>query len=596
MFSQIKYKHFLFLLLVYITFTLLFGEGILMPLGSFSIPFPGRYQYFFWWQNWDVLLSLVAIPVLAKSNRAEKFFVRLEGLHLQLKEKTVMFAILLGFSLVVHFFVLLQMHLTDDESAYRFSAQLLAHGQMTAQSFPHREFFERVFMINDGRFFSQYYYGWPFLLAIGEFIRLPFLINSILFACTACLLYTLLESFTSNIWALTGTCFFSLSPLMLIGSASYLSQTSTTFLFVLFLTNYRIFSIENKRNSIGPLVLMALSGGAMLITRPYTAALLCAPFVVSIFILFAQKKTCLWSIIAFVLVGAAMCVFFFLINKILHGSILGSGYTHYLTSAESNKFVYSFWNPTPNQLSRDSIPPTFSLPPIANLLQVFVSSFTRLNYDGAMLPSPLLLVVAALFGFRIGKAYGVSFLLSIIGYSIWLDLGVDSFGPVHLSETVPLAILFFVSLLYHTTPQINKLLASLNVQTTQGSIAVGMSILLCAAVCYLPIRLLNVHIMAQNIRFPYEQAEARGINNAVIFSAPPIAAQNAIAPLRHFRFWRDNPSIDLSDEIIWVNDFGDVQNKKLRELFPDRTFYRMVWQNNEKSLLFNRIKDVSPRK
>src|SRR5262249_33680345 len=51
--------------------------------------------------------------------------------------------------------------LTDDESAYQFMAELLSHGRLWTDSPPLKLFFDRIFMINDGHFYSQYFVGWP---------------------------------------------------------------------------------------------------------------------------------------------------------------------------------------------------------------------------------------------------------------------------------------------------------------------------------------------------------------------------------------------------------------------------------------------------
>jgi hypothetical protein len=74
--------------------------------------------------------------------------------------------------------------LTDDEASYRFGAELLAGGHLWLPS-PHMPvFFDNGFIVNDGKMYSQYFLGWPALLAIGVLLGIPGLINPILSGCT----------------------------------------------------------------------------------------------------------------------------------------------------------------------------------------------------------------------------------------------------------------------------------------------------------------------------------------------------------------------------------------------------------------------------
>lgn len=77
-----------------------------------------------------------------------------------------------GLSAFVSWRVLRGMDLTIDESAYRFMADLLSHGRLYGHSPPDKLFYDRRFMINDGKVFSPYFLGWPALLAGSTWARL----------------------------------------------------------------------------------------------------------------------------------------------------------------------------------------------------------------------------------------------------------------------------------------------------------------------------------------------------------------------------------------------------------------------------------------
>ena len=565
-----------------------FFEGIAIPTGSIDVPVPGQYIYFFRFQNWAVILIAALIPLLLKSDTIGHFFVRFdEGGGLGKRGKAGLFLALFSLSLAVHFFILLQMYLTDDESAYRFTSQLLATGRLKAASFPMKEFFDRIFMINDGRFYAQYYYGWPFLLAIGEFIGIPYIVNSALFALSALLLYEVIKSFTSAIWALAGTLFFAFSPLMLVGSATYLSHTATTFFFLVFLYFYGKFENNNDDTTHSPLMIMALAGGAILLIRPYTAVLLCMPFVVMTVIRCIRKRI-FSGCAGFFSVGLVVCALFFFINHLVYGSPLGSGYGNYETYAKANKFVFSYWNPTPVPLT-DFQPPFFSVARPYEILEIFLSTFTRMGFDGVMVPVTMLFVVAIFSGIRLGIPYFTAFIVMLLGHSIWPDPGIDTFGPVHLSETVPLGILFFITLCHRFDTPATRFLRQRGIPGKHGGMAVVSAVLICSTLCYLPPKLINISIMAKNISTPYRFVRKSGIHNAVVFSSVPFVQQVSIYPLHHFRYWRDNPSAALDDDIIWVNDFSLEKNRELRRVFPGREFYKMAWTERGTRLEFIRL-------
>ena len=584
MLHKIRIKHFFYLYLLFALFTLLFDIGFTTHLGNIRVPFAGRYKFYYWSQNWTIFLSAVLVLGLVNSRKIMDVFRRLDGTVPSLRVRVMLFSLLVLLSLAVHYLVLMQMYLTDDESAYRFCAQVLAGGRLTAESFPHKEFFDRIFMINDGRFFPKYYYGWPFLLAAGECTGLPFLINSLFYAGSTFILYSLVKSFTSGLWGFTGALFFLLSPLALVGSATFLSHSSTTFFFLLFMYCWRLVTAGQGKSDTALLPLMAFSGGAMLLIRPFTAVLAAAPFIVALVIRGFRTRFDYRGTIGFAGVGLLLCGLFLWLNFLLHGSVTGSGYSHYVNYSVSNDLVFSYWNPSPVPF-KGAVPPAENSLGFKMAVAQFLCSFTRLGFDGVMVPVTLLFVAAVATGFRTGVEYLVSYLLVVAGYS-WFDLGIDSFGPVHLSEAAPLGILFVVTFLYRGNTMINGFLQQGNLQTVFGGAAVAFALVACSSLCWLPIRLFNVHEMAAEISHPYVTARKNGIHNAVVFSSTPFIRRGR---LRHFRFWRDNPSVNLDDDIIWVNDFTGRKNRELRKLFPDRTFYRMRWEGKTGPLHFDKM-------
>lgn len=373
---------------------------------------------------------------------------------------------------------------------------------------------------------------------------------------------------------------------MLIGSTTYLSHSAATFFFLVFLNGYqRINSGITKHETI-LFILIAFSGGIIFLIRPFTGVLVCFPFVATIFIRSVKQSWSRIGLFGFIGMGVLIGSAFLFINYVLHGSVLGSGYAHYVNYAIKNDLRLSLWNPSPYPV-KNFIPAVSSFHGITPIISTFWASFTRLGFDGVMITVTLIYCIAVGTGFKVGVEYLILYLLFVGGYSVWVDLGIDSFGPVHISEAVPLGILFVVTFLYRSNDAINRFLIERKIKTDFGGAAFAFALAICFIMCYLPIRIHNIYLMANNISILYKVVKKKNIHNAVVFCSSPFVRMDTI---RHYRFWRDNPSIDLNDDIIWVNDFySDKKNNELQILFPNRTFYRMRWENKDGRLYFDKF-------
>ena len=116
---------------------------------------------------------------------------------------------------------------TDDEAVYGFSAQLLASGRLTAPSHPLKLFFDHAFIVNDGRMFSQYFLGWPAIMALGVPFGATGYVNALVSGATVPALYQLLKTTVGVAWARLGVLVFLTSPMIQIAAATEMSHTST---------------------------------------------------------------------------------------------------------------------------------------------------------------------------------------------------------------------------------------------------------------------------------------------------------------------------------------------------------------------------------
>lgn len=144
-------------LLAYATIGSTFLNGYWLDLGAFGLPMPQHTYYLFFWTLFG---SIASVFLLVGVTRALLLFPdRIRTLTAPSPGDRwwviggMLAAIIVPWS--IRAFVLRGAPLTDDEGTYRFIAQLLAQGRLWIPSYPHREFYDRIFMINDGRLIKE---------------------------------------------------------------------------------------------------------------------------------------------------------------------------------------------------------------------------------------------------------------------------------------------------------------------------------------------------------------------------------------------------------------------------------------------------------
>ncbi len=573
-----------FCLFLALYFTLALGCGVFLPrLGSINYPTVGSIAFWHWWQSWSWLLVFCLAPVIYSTVEFKQWLV--SEAYIKIRVKVGLFILLTSLPLLIHFYILQGMFITDDESAYTFAAELLSRGQLTVGAADFKYFFDRVFMVNDERFFPQYFYGWPAFLAVGVSFSAPYLINALFFSGSAYIIFYIMRPSYGSTWALLASFMFAVSPLALINSGTYLSHTSATFFSLVFLLSFNIVSRNPSAGNVRWCVLASVSAGLFFWIRPYTAFLFLCPCFVYMVLLSVRGRLSLRSILFVFLPGLLLLSAFLLVNLELNGSIFVSGYEHYAESAQKNDFRYSFWNfsPAPVNVDVSRFVPKFDF---FTFIQSLYGGLLRLCYDGAGMPSMMLMLLSVVYGFRFKPITATSLMLLVVGHAYWADMGVDSYGPMHLSEAAPLLIMLFIGFLSGLSGWSEGKLHYDKGAVNATFKALALSLVFVIFICFTSVKMSNVHTMAANIKYPYDQAKIQGVSGAIVFSSVPFVNQSAISPLRHFRFWRDNPKYDLSDDILWVNDFGDQDNRRFLERFPGRKGYMMAWSKDGLELTY----------
>lgn len=154
-------------------------------------------------------------------------------------------------------------HVADTHVQYM-QSKIFADGKLYALSHPLREFFDFQNAINDGKYYSGTFPGHPMLLAIGQLLGVPWLINPLMGALTVWAVYLLANELAGRAAGYVAACLMLISPMIVFMSSEYMNHASTIFFLTLFLYAY-IKSL--KTNDYRFYLLAGLSVGFALIIR-----------------------------------------------------------------------------------------------------------------------------------------------------------------------------------------------------------------------------------------------------------------------------------------------------------------------------------------
>ncbi len=169
----------------------------------------------------------------------------------------------------------------EDEFAYRWEAQVIAHGQVRIPSPPEPQSFLIPFVVDHhGWRFGKYPLGWPLLLALGLRLGYPALINALLAGWGIWLTFRLGERLWNAGVGLLAAGLTLTSPFFWLNSGSLLSHPAGLVLSAAFALTW-LDVVAPRRDGPPPWVAVLASGGslaALVLTRPWTAVGVALPF------------------------------------------------------------------------------------------------------------------------------------------------------------------------------------------------------------------------------------------------------------------------------------------------------------------------------
>ncbi|WP_426745317.1 hypothetical protein VZQ01_29690 [Myxococcus faecalis] len=543
-------------------------DGFILNLGTINFP-TSR------WLTLAAILAFLGLPLVA--------FVTLAGGRMVSGEqvetwrsawrgypdrRSVLLAGVLGalVPLAIQASVLGYTPVTDDEASYQFAAELLSSFRLYVASPPMKLFFDNGFLINDGKMYSQYFLGWPFLLAFGVKVGLPWLVNPLLSGATAVGLFLIARDWWGSAWGRVAVVLYLVSPLTMIGAATLMSHTAA-----IFALTWMLHAVQRLEARAG----LAASAWVSLLfclafwTRPAVAVGLGTPFLLMWALrVWRQGGSARWGHVGvFALISLPLAGLFLLANQEMTGSPWMTGYHAGVRYAQQN--AYRFVSFGPSQVKSDSF--LYFLTDTSATLAAgrMVLALFRLNLDSFGWPLGFILVFLARgVPARWLAAAVLSFCVAHLPVA---DPGVDTFGPVHYSELMlPLVLLSTVGLrtLWRWAEEFGFI-------RFVPFVLVGL--VMASATMYLPPRIHTLRRLTTDVRRPRLAVERRVPDNSVVFVRPGFAPPCTSAPANHFVFFRPNNGPDLDAPVLWVNHINVERDRQfMRTVFPQRSGFMLV--------------------
>lgn len=565
-----------FLALAVFTLTVFWSAGARffdwwgLELGSITITSAG-YTYFLLY--WGVLGSIAAVffslafAHLADASWARETYTQLRATpdrHLILAFSAIAFAV----PVLLYWRLLQGVDLTDDESVYRLSAALLASGRLYADSPPMKLFFDHVFIINDGKFYSQYFLGWPALLAPWVALRVPELANPVYSALTVPAVFLTLRELAGRKCAVVGALLFVSAPMIHFTAATQLSHTSC--LFILAWMTCLTFRSGSGASAWWLHACIALAFSVAFFIRPTVALGMGVPLLVvwAMSVRRLPSPQRLSAIFAFAVPALTLGAAFLAINALQNGGITYVAYQRAADYARENGFHFSAWSSLP-----DDWTPSFGFEAVDVALARTGVALSRVSF--ALLGWPFAFLFLPFAHWR--RQGGAVLWAMALGFALvhcnLRSPGIDTFGPVHYAE-IALPILLLTALgIARLTSALQSVEPSPFAARLPAALCLGL--IAASAFGYVPVRAHALYELSDVLRRP--AVASREIEKpAIVFTYRPFVPRRC-ASVRHFVFAHEVNDPDFENPILWVNHLSIEHDRRLMQMYPDRNGLIMMW-------------------
>ena len=237
---------------------------------------------------------------------------------------------------LVHDRIFERMAHIEDEMAYVWQAQVIAHNQLTLPSPEHPKSFLVPFVIDyNSQRFAKYPLGWPALLSLGERFSIRYLVNPLLAGLGIWLIYRLSKRLFGETVGILSAGLTLVSPFFLINSGSLLSHPfglvlSTAFALAWIEGFCRPEEPPPKNTSERWLYTITAGAtlGLLILSRPMTALAIAIPFGLhGILLMFRGNRRVRLHLILIGLLALVLASFHFIWQYAVTGNFLLNPYT-----------------------------------------------------------------------------------------------------------------------------------------------------------------------------------------------------------------------------------------------------------------------------
>ncbi len=477
-------------------------------------------------------------------------------------------ALLLGAGLAVATHVLEHAVISDDEHAYRFIAQTLRTGSLTAPS-PGSDlpFFREQFIVLDSRVrYGKYPIGYPLLLAAGQALRLEGVVVPLLTALTVLPLAWIGSMVFDRTTTALACLLFAVSPQVLLTGGTLLSQPASALAMLLGLGC--LLKGERARHPTSWFALGGLGLGYAALVRPLPGVLFGAAALA--WMAAAGRRTAPVRLarrcLAFAIPLAVVAGMVLVTNKLQSGSFLSSGYQEFHTPGLGSGSIAL-------SLGGDLTSRAMSM----------AAAFLRLSVW--LLGWPLAVLACALGGWTAAARPLWVMVAAAWAYRLVAPkAGVGGAGPLYMFEIVPLLCLLAADglrrlgrLLVRALPR--QLPASPLPSIVLAGLVVNVTL-------FLPPRIGDLRRMAAAQHTVTRLAKEQGLSHAVVF-------HDGIVPPWVRISWAYFPRCNapaLDDDILFVRLQRDAAGLEVnrafwRRRYPDRSAWVFAWRPGDRAAL-----------
>lgn len=437
--------------------------------------------------------------------------------------------------------------LFDDESAYLYAARLLAAGQTAGPALDPALWGRGMLILEESRSYTQYFLGWPLLLAPGAALGLEDFVNPLMHAATVPAVALLLRDRSGPVLARLGPLLYASAPMPAATAATLLSHPACTAALA-----WAWVALEARRRPATDAAFGFCWALAFLV-RPISGLALGLPWLLA----WLATRPGPARLGAFALATLPLAALFFAFHLGTTGAALR---TAYAAMVEQNLHTGGLFA---------SHPPAFwagggDVPSLANLAgageRLFTAAFVL---DHELLGWPTALAFAA-WTTRRADAWPLLGLGAAV--AVTHDLGPDLLGANHLAEAaLPGTVL--------TLGGLGGLARRFSPGAAAG--AAAMSLLLAASV-FFPLRAESLARAGAAAAAP--EALAAELDDAVVFAGRPFVHPACSAPSNGFRLWRPLPRPTLDDAVLWLNHHTLDADRAAMTRFSGRSGWVFAWE------------------